>query len=93
MRTWDTAASTSRGPSREEIESLCILHAIGARGCRGSELATRLGLSPALAGLVSESIGPLVSAGWVEQEEERISRTDRGSRWLKQRLSDWSVRG
>ncbi len=74
-------------PSREEIETLCILHAIGLHGCQADDLATLLGLSPGLASAVAESVQPLISLGWVDLNDNHFSLTDAGHQWLKQRRS------
>ena len=84
-------AGGSKRPSRAEIEGLCILHAVGPDGCPESDLAGRLGLSPALAGAAIRSIGSLVDAGWLAQEDNRISLTGAGRAWLEERLSQLRV--
>jgi DNA-binding IclR family transcriptional regulator len=76
-----------RGPSREEIESLCLLHAMGERGCLTTDLAKGLGLSPALASRLVHAVTPLVQAGWVEVQDDRFSVTDAGAAWLADRLA------
>ncbi|MEK6607997.1 MAG: hypothetical protein AABZ30_10080 [Myxococcota bacterium] len=81
----------SHGPSRAEIEILCILHAVGPRGCPVGELAMRLGLSPALASAVAEGAQALVSTGWLELDDEQLALTDAGRARLTQRLSDLGV--
>lgn len=76
-------------PSRAEIETLCILHAIGPRGCYAMNLAELLGLSPELALAVADGVEPLVASGWVDVDVqgERFSLTDAGRDLLKTRLS------
>lgn len=85
-RTTD-AEGENTAPSREEIETLCILHAIGSHGCDMNDLAELLGLSRGLAAAVVEGTGQLISAGWVELNDSRFSLTDEGRDWLKQRRS------
>jgi hypothetical protein len=72
--------------TREEIEELCILHAIGARGCALGELPERLGLSPTLVGVVTESLAGLLGAGRLERAEDVIIQTTEGRAWLARRL-------
>jgi predicted transcriptional regulator len=81
------------GPSREEIESLCILHAIGVAGCRVNDLARMLGISAGLAFAVAASVEPLIRAGWVERCEDQLSLTVAGHGWLMKRLSELLNRG
>ena len=93
---WMTARGTSReeerrGPSREEIETLCVLHAVGADGCWTGDLAERLGLSPSLAALVAGGMDPLIRKGWLEERNGRFVVTDVGQEWLSQRLAEWGV--
>ncbi len=76
------------GPSREEIETLCILHAVGPHGCPVHDLARLLGLSPGLAPAVAAGVEPLIRAGWVDRRDDQFSLTDTGQEWLKARLSD-----
>jgi hypothetical protein len=78
----------NRGPSREEIETLCVLHAVGPHGCPEGGLAARLGLSPALASAVAEGIAPLIRAGWVDLQDDQLSLTESGNRRLRERLSE-----
>ncbi len=76
-----------KGPSREEIETLCILYAVGTNGCNERELVTRLGLSHTLTSAVIESIQPLLVANRVVLDEGRIACTDAGHQWLRERLA------
>ncbi len=77
--------------TREEIETLCLLHAVGPHGCPVGELAARLGLSSTVASAVAESIVPLVGAGRLAMDDGSIRRTREGDRWLAQRLSELGV--
>ena len=93
---WMTARGTSSeedhpGPSREQIETLCVLHAVGLGGCRTEDLAERLGLSPTLAAVVAGGMDALVMRGWLEEGKGRFAVTESGDEWLKQRLVDWGV--
>lgn len=81
----------NRRPSRAEIESLCILEAVGPDGCTSTQLAERLGLSPALADAVAEAAADLEASGWLSLEEERICRTDEGQAHLQARLQALGV--
>jgi predicted transcriptional regulator len=75
------------GPSRGEIENLCLLSAIPDNGCALSELPTRLGLSPLLVEPVAEAIGQLIDAGWIHELDGGVRVTSEGRAWLKEQLS------
>ncbi len=81
----------SRAPSREEVETLCILHAVGPHGCPRADLATRLGLSSALAVAVAEGVEPLVARGWLALHDDRFSLTGPGHDWMQTRLSELGI--
>ena len=81
----------SPGPSREEIETLCMLHAVGLDGCSVAELPARLGLSPTLAAQFALAIAPLVGRGWLARDGDRISQTETGRERLTLRLSELGV--
>lgn len=85
-RTADVGGAPSR-PSREDIECLCILHAVGKGGCFVADLAGLLGLSPGLSPAISEGIKPLIAAGWLQLHDDRLTRTDQGAAWLQDRLA------
>lgn len=71
-------------PSRAQIETLCILDAIGA-GCYQLQLAERLGLSPELAVAVATSVEPLREQGWVYVgSDSMLSLTEAGRAWLNE---------
>ncbi|MBY0307971.1 MAG: hypothetical protein K2Q09_04440 [Phycisphaerales bacterium] len=72
--------------ARGEIENACLLSAISDEGCSLSDLPARLGLSPLLKEPVSEAIAPLVSAGWVQESDGRVSLSQAGRAWLKERF-------
>lgn len=78
-------------PSREEIETLCLLYAVGEGRRSLTDLTSRLGLSPALVGAVTESIQPLVTAELLELDEQGVTRTDAGARHLDDRLRGLGV--
>lgn len=77
-------------PSREEIETLCVLYTIGQYGCPASGLATKLGLSQRLATAVADGMTPLITSGWVALNDERFSLTDAGRAHLNERLQRWA---
>ena len=86
------------GLSRAEIETLCVLHVVGARGCPVLHLAERLGLSPSVAEEVAEGMRPLVMAGVLDRSpEDMFTVTDAGRERLEltfERLglrSPWSA--
>lgn len=75
-------------PSRGEIETLCVLHAVGSSGCPERDLAARLGLSATLAGAVAVGMDRLITAGLLERVEERFSLTAAGRNKLRTRLAE-----
>jgi hypothetical protein len=77
--------------SREDIERLCILYAVGP-GCSGPcELAERLGLSLSLCNEVIEAILPLENTGMLESVEGRILLTEVGSEYLTESLAQLQI--
>lgn len=72
-------------PSREEIESMCIVHAVGADGCSSDGLAERLGLSREHGMFLEQAIGPLVARGLLELRDGRVWSTEAGRKWLDER--------
>lgn len=75
-------------PSRGEIETLCILHAVGPSGCRAGDLAARLGLSPTLASVVVHGIERMIFGGLLDQDDEWFRLTERGRETLTKRLAE-----
>ena len=73
--------------SRAEIEALCLLDAVGDRGCSISDLPARLGFSSLLSQPVNEAIEPLVASGWIERRRDTVALTDAGHRHLHERLA------
>ncbi len=69
--------------SREEVETLCILAAVGPTGCPGGQVATRLGLSPTLAAAVDRGLEPLVSTGLLVRSDQRVDLSDAGRELLR----------
>lgn len=82
-----------KGPSRELIEKLVLLEAIGTRGCSLEELTVLLGLSMGLVSAVAESTTPLVSDGFVFREGVRVTVTPAGEAWFEQQLAHLSPGG
>ena len=78
--------------SRAEIETFCMLHAIGRHGCRRDELAGRLGLPAHLAGPVGDAATTMaVEPGWLAVKEDRLSLTEVGHVGLLARLAELGV--
>lgn len=77
-------------PSREEIEQLCLLHVIGER-CPKDELASRLGLSPALSATILNSVTSLIMKAWVWDGGEALELTESGAAWLEARLASYGI--
>lgn len=80
----NAGASGPRNPqrslSRESVESLCLLHAIGDR-CEIVDLPARLGLAASLTKVLAEAIAPLVAQGLVLQSGEVLGVTSAGRSW------------
>ena len=74
--------------SRGDIETLCVLHAVGDGGCPALDLAGRLGLSRTIAAEVAAGMQPLVDAGLLALEEDRLLLTDGGRRRLRDRSGE-----
>lgn len=81
----------NRGPSRAEIETLYILHAVGEQGCRADDLAARLGLSSKLAAAVVAGVEPLFRSGWLMVEDDLLRVTTAGHEHLHRRLEALGV--
>ena len=81
----------SEGPSRAEVEALCLLLALGEGACDGGMLAARLGLPQHLADAVVEAVAALVPGGHVTVEGATLARTAEGARHLTERLTLWGA--
>jgi hypothetical protein len=79
------------GPSRADIETLCLLYAVGVAGRTAEELAHRLGLAAGLAGAVGEAAGTLIDGGWLEAHGDRFVLTVEGRNHLVRRLAGLGV--
>ena len=79
-------ANGNRKLSREEIESLCLLAALGNESCTAVALTERLGLSPALADAVDQSIATLVTCGRVQRNDSGLEVTAAGIAWYQDRI-------
>lgn len=75
-------------PSRGEIETLCVLHAVGASGCRVGDLVARLGLSASLASVVAQGMERVIFSGLLERDEEWFRLTKPGREMLTKRLAE-----
>ena len=69
--------------ARADIETLCILEAVEAGSCDGVTLASRLGLSPALAAMLREVGETLVQAGFLALNGERLALSPQGVEKLR----------
>ncbi len=81
--TLEAKTDCRAGLSRSEIESLCMLHAIGRDGCELSELPEKLGLSPALAEPVAAAVQPLITDGLVDVAGAQVELTVEGRSKLR----------
>lgn len=77
--------------SRGDIETLCVLHAVGDRGCPASDLAERLGLSATVAPEIAAGMDSLVACGLLTLEENRFSLTEAGRARLEARAGSGAV--
>jgi predicted ArsR family transcriptional regulator len=81
-----------RRPSREEIETLCILHAVAANNAATfSDLADALGLSRDLAAAVERALEPLVARDLLAVHDGLVRSTPTGEGWLLRRLVELGV--
>ena len=82
-------AKTTPDLSRERVEKLVLLHAMGDSPTSTDEVTVRLGLHPHLAEAVGEALDELLRCGLVEvDEDERFSRSARGARELADVLAE-----
>ncbi len=72
------AEETEQMLSRGEVETLCLLDAVGIDGAAATEVTDRLGLSSTLAVTVSDALETLVSSGLLVNVEGRYKLTDKG---------------
>ena len=79
-------------PSRGEIETLCVLDAVGTSGCRVGDLAARLGLSATLAAVVAQGMERVIFAGLLERDEESFRLTKQGCEMLTRTLAELDLR-
>ncbi len=79
-------------PSREEVETLCVLHAVGPSGCPVGDLAARLGLSATLAPTIAEGMQTVVRRGLLDRLDERFTWTEHGRELLLRRLTELGLR-
>jgi hypothetical protein len=79
-------------PSREEIEYLCLVHAVGPDGCATPKLAQRLGLSPELSQCIDEAVVVLLQDGRLESSCDSLTVTAAGREWLQRRLAELGIR-
>ena len=72
--------------SRAEIETLCVLHAVGS-GCSMEELTARLGFSRNLASIVGDAVHALTeTANLAVDDEGLVELTVAGRGYLRDRL-------
>jgi hypothetical protein len=72
--------------SRAEIETLCLLRAVGPDGCAPDQLPPRLGLSGMLEDALSTATRPLIDTGLLAIDNDRIVLTPRGADFLASAL-------
>ena len=78
-------------PSREDIETLCLLLAVGPTACTASQLAARLGLSTGLGSAVAGAAEALERSAWLTINDGQITRTADGERHLTASLAAFGV--
>lgn len=81
----------SSKPSRAEIETLCVLYALGTRERTVRELIARLGVRTERISIVAGALAPLVASGWIAQDGEVLRRTDAGRDHLDASLQRFGV--
>lgn len=98
MRPISTRASSSNAAasgrlSRADIETLCILNAVGEGTCTPRQLAERLGLSVDLASVLVDVLQELAAGGLLVQQVGEVggvggpySVTSEGAAWMAERL-------
>ena len=89
--TPDQAPNGTSKLSRGDIETLCVLHAVGEQGCPAGDLAERLGLSSTIASEIAAGMDSLASSGLLELEDERFSLTAAGRARLAARSGGGAV--
>ncbi len=87
-----TSRDETSAPSREEIEIICLLQAVGTNPCTVSELTERLGLSRLLGSALVEAMQTLVSKDWLSLRDDQLALTDAGRFWLNERLSRYHAK-
>ena len=80
--------SDNSKPTREDIETLCLLHLIGWSHCTEAELTRRLGFADSLTPAVRAAIEPLVVRGWVVHDGDAMRRTAEGAEHLEARVAE-----
>lgn len=80
--------------SRADIETLCILNAVGEGTCTPRQLAERLGLSVDLASVLLDVLQELAAGGLLVQQAGAVgevggpySVTSEGTAWMAERLA------
>jgi hypothetical protein len=95
MRPISTRASSSNAAasgrlSRADIETLCILNAVGEGTCTPRQLAERLGLSVDLASVLVDVLQELAAGGLLVQQVGEVggpySVSSEGAAWMAERL-------
>lgn len=72
--------------SRQEIETVCIVYALGTDGCTAEELTSRLGLGPSLTAVVVGVLESFVAEGWIARGDDRFFPSIAGREWVRRRL-------
>ena len=95
MRPISTRGSSSNAAasgrlSRADIETLCILNAVGEGTCTPRQLGERLGLSVDLASVLADVLQELAAGGLLVQQVGEVggpySVTAEGAAWMADRL-------
>ena len=95
MRPVSTRGSSSNAAasgrlSRADIETLCILNAVGEGTCTPRQLAERLGLSVDLSSVLVDVLQELAAGGLLVQQVGEVggpySVTSEGAAWMAERL-------
>ena len=68
--------------SRADVETLCLLHAVGRDGARAATVTDRLGLSPAATGAVTSALCKLIALELVDLDADWFRLSPEGARRL-----------
>lgn len=83
----DESHEDTKRLSREDIETLCVLEALGEGRCESGVLAMRLGFDTQHADVVRAAAVAISKKGYVTLDEASVTRTPEGTGWLRECLT------